>query len=123
MLNLDKSRGSQNWWPAKAARYLLILAALLIALGSVQSLVAIIAIYREGGILKRLRATLLSPVTILSAQVGVKLGFAVPMNLRSASTGLVVLPLTQFGSMVEQAKYWTPFVTPTNSGARKVPTA
>lgn len=53
-----------------------ILAALLIALGSVQSLIAIIAIYREGGILKRLRATPLSPVTILSAQVGVKLAFA-----------------------------------------------
>jgi ABC-2 type transport system permease protein len=53
-----------------------ILAAILIALGSVQSLVAIIAIYREGGILKRLRATPLSPVTILSAQVVVKLGFA-----------------------------------------------
>jgi ABC-2 type transport system permease protein len=53
-----------------------ILAALLIAVGSVQSLIAIIAIYREGGILKRLRATLLSPITILSAQVGVKLAFA-----------------------------------------------
>jgi len=53
-----------------------ILAALFIALGSVQSLVAIIAIYREGGILKRLRATPLSPVTILAAQVAVKLAFA-----------------------------------------------
>ena len=54
-----------------------ILAALFIALGSVQSLVAIIAIYREGGILKRLRATPLSPVTILGAHVVVKLGFTV----------------------------------------------
>jgi len=62
-----------------------ILAALFIALGSVQSLVAIIAIYREGGILKRLRATPLSPVTILSAQVGVKLAFAL------LSFGLLVL--------------------------------
>ena len=52
-----------------------ILAALLIALGAVQSLVAIIAIYREGGILKRLRATPLSPVTILGAHVAVKLVF------------------------------------------------
>src|SRR4051794_19628085 len=42
-----------------------ILAALLIAISAVQSLVAIISIYREGGILKRLRATPLSPVTIL----------------------------------------------------------
>ena len=52
-----------------------ILAAVLIALGAVQSLVAIMAIYREGGILKRLRATPLSPVTILGAHVLVKLGF------------------------------------------------
>ncbi|MEA2706236.1 MAG: type transport system permease protein [Gemmatimonadaceae bacterium] len=52
-----------------------ILAALLIAVSAVQSLVAIISIYREGGILKRLRATPLSPVTIMGAQVAVKLAF------------------------------------------------
>jgi ABC-2 type transport system permease protein len=62
-----------------------ILAAVLIALGSVQSLVAIIAIYREGGILKRLRATPLSPVTILGSQVVVKLAFSL------VSLGLLVL--------------------------------
>jgi ABC-2 type transport system permease protein len=54
-----------------------ILAALLIAISAVQSLVAIISIYREGGILKRLRATPLSPVTILGAHVVVKLLFTV----------------------------------------------
>jgi ABC-2 type transport system permease protein len=54
-----------------------ILAALLIAISAVQSLVAIISIYREGGILKRLRATPLSPVTILGAHVVVKLAFTV----------------------------------------------
>lgn len=54
-----------------------ILGAILIAIGSVQSLVAIIAIYREGGILKRLRATPLSPVTILGSHVAVKLAFTV----------------------------------------------
>ena len=54
-----------------------ILAAILIALSAVQSLVAIISIYREGGILKRLRATPLSPVTIMGAQVVVKLVFTV----------------------------------------------
>jgi ABC-2 type transport system permease protein len=47
--------------------------ALFIAMGAVTSLVTIIAIYREGGILKRLRATPLSPVVILSAHVVVKL--------------------------------------------------
>jgi ABC-2 type transport system permease protein len=54
-----------------------ILAAVVIAISAVQSLVAIISIYREGGILKRLRATPLSPVTILGAHVVVKLGFTV----------------------------------------------
>jgi ABC-2 type transport system permease protein len=54
-----------------------ILAAVLIALSAVQSLVAIISIYREGGILKRLRATPLSPVTIMGSQVIVKLVFTV----------------------------------------------
>lgn len=47
--------------------------ALLIAVGAVQSLVTIVAIYRESGILKRLRATPLRPEMILTAQVLVKL--------------------------------------------------
>ena len=50
-----------------------ILASILIALSAVLSLVAIVSIYREGGILKRLRATPLRPYTILSAHVIVKL--------------------------------------------------
>jgi ABC-2 type transport system permease protein len=54
-----------------------ILAAVLIAISAVQSLVAIISIYREGGILKRLRSTPLSPVTIMGALVVVKLAFTV----------------------------------------------
>src|SRR6202034_1499565 len=45
----------------------------LIAIGAVLSLVTIISIYREGGILKRLRATPLRPQTILTAHVLVKL--------------------------------------------------
>lgn len=67
-----------------------ILAALIIAVGAVLSLVAIISIYREGGILKRLRATPLSPVTILSAHVFVKLVFT------AISLGLLVLAGRQF---------------------------
>jgi ABC-2 type transport system permease protein len=54
-----------------------IFAAILIAISAVQSLVAIISIYREGGILKRLRSTPLSPVTIMGALVVVKLVFTV----------------------------------------------
>src|SRR5215218_3657309 len=50
-----------------------ILTSLFIALSAALSLVAILAIYREGGILKRLRATPLRPYTILSAHVIVKL--------------------------------------------------
>ena len=47
--------------------------AVFIAISAVLSLVAIVAIYREGGILKRLRATPISPVTILVTHVLVKL--------------------------------------------------
>jgi ABC-2 type transport system permease protein len=46
---------------------------ILIAVSAVISLVTIISIYREGGILKRLRATPLRPQTILTAHVVVKL--------------------------------------------------
>ena len=50
-----------------------VFASLLIVLSAVVSIVAIISIYREGGILKRLRATPLRPQTILIAHVMVKL--------------------------------------------------
>ena len=52
-----------------------VLAAIMIAVNGIISLVTIISIYREGGILKRLRATPLSPATILTAHVIVKLAF------------------------------------------------
>lgn len=52
-----------------------ILASTLITASTVLSLTAIIAIYREGGILRRLRATPLRPYTILTAHVLVKLLF------------------------------------------------
>ena len=55
--------------------FLPVLASLLMALSAVSSLVTIVSIYREGGILKRLRATPLSPTVILSAHVIVKLAF------------------------------------------------
>jgi ABC-2 type transport system permease protein len=52
-----------------------VLASVFMAISAVISLVTIISIYREGGILKRLRATPLRPHTILSAHVLVKLLF------------------------------------------------
>src|SRR5713101_5885168 len=62
-----------------------VLASLLIAINAVLSLVTIICIYREGGILKRLRATPLRPRTILTAHVIVKL------MLTAATLALLVL--------------------------------
>src|SRR5271170_2633811 len=62
-----------------------VLASILIAISAVLSLVTIISIYREGGILKRLRATPLRPQTILTAHVIVKL------LLTAATLGLMVL--------------------------------
>ena len=62
-----------------------VLASLLIAVSSVLSLVTIISIYREGGILKRLRATPLRPQTILTAHVIVKL------MLTAATLALLVI--------------------------------
>lgn len=50
-----------------------VFAAVLISINTVLSLVTIISIYREAGILKRLRATPLRSYTILSAHVIVKL--------------------------------------------------
>jgi ABC-2 type transport system permease protein len=50
-----------------------VLVAILISVSAVLSLVTIVSIYREGGILKRLRATPLRPQTILTAHVIVKL--------------------------------------------------
>lgn len=61
--------------PRFASADLPIFAAVLIAANAVLSLVTIVAIYREGGILKRLRATPLAPHTILTAHVLAKLLF------------------------------------------------
>ena len=69
-----------------------ILAALAIAVSAVISLVAIISIYREGGILKRLRATPLSPVTILGAHVFVKLAFTVGSLALMVAVGRRIIP-------------------------------
>lgn len=52
-----------------------VLVSVFMAISAVISLVTIISIYREGGILKRLRATPLRPYTILSAHVLAKLVF------------------------------------------------
>src|SRR5687767_531350 len=73
---ISRGRAGTGRAPGFMGPDLAILASLLIALSAVLSLVTIISIYREGGILKRLRATPLRPHTILGAHVLVKLLFS-----------------------------------------------
>jgi ABC-2 type transport system permease protein len=74
-LRVPQGRGAEADLPRFVSVDLPIFASLLLATSAVLSLIAIIAIYREGGILKRLRATPLRPSTILTAHVMVKLLF------------------------------------------------
>ena len=67
-----------------------VFAVLFITIAAVLSLTTIIAIYREGGILKRLKATPLSPLVILSTHVVVKL------VLTAVTLGLLVLAGRRF---------------------------
>src|SRR5215469_16647456 len=69
-----------------------VLASLLIAISSVLSLATIVSIYREGGILKRLRATPLRPTTILTAHVLVKLLFTAATLLLMVLAGRRYFP-------------------------------
>ena len=69
------------------------LAALFIAINAVLSLVTIIAIYREAGILKRLRATPLRPQTILIAHVLVKLIFTAATMMLMVLAGRRFFPI------------------------------
>jgi ABC-2 type transport system permease protein len=78
-----------------------VLAAILIALSAVLSLITIIAIYREGGILKRLRATPLRSHTILLAHVLVKLLF----------TALTLVAMLLAGRRYYPASIDAPFVS------------
>ena len=66
---------------------------ILIALSGVLSLVTIISIYREGGILKRLRATPLRPQTILTAHVLVKLALTAATMLLMVLAGKRYYPM------------------------------
>jgi ABC-2 type transport system permease protein len=79
--------------PRFMAADLPIFAGLLAVLSAVLSFVAIIAIYREGGILKRLRATPVRPYTILTAHVVVKLLFTAVTLAALVVAGRRVYPL------------------------------
>ena len=69
-----------------------VLMSVFIMISAVLSLVTIISIYREGGILKRLRATPLRPWTILSAHVLVKLLFSAATVVLMLLAGRRYLP-------------------------------
>jgi ABC-2 type transport system permease protein len=69
-----------------------IFAAIFIALSAVLSLVTIVSIYRESGILKRLRATPLRPHTILTAHVLSKLAFTALTLAAMAAAGRRFIP-------------------------------
>lgn len=72
MMNIvPRENGEPNNWISTT---LPVLVTIFIALNGVISLAAIMSIYREAGILKRLKATPLEPYTILTAHVLVKLG-------------------------------------------------
>ena len=88
----SQSRVDVSRMPRFLSTDLPVLASLMIATSAVLSLVAIIAIYREGGILKRLRATPLRAHTILTAHVLVKLVFALATLAALLAAGKRVLP-------------------------------
>lgn len=66
----------------------------MIAISTALSLVTIMAIYREGGILKRLRATPLRPHTILAAHVMVKLFMTLVTLAAVMAVGARYYPVT-----------------------------
>lgn len=70
-----------------------VLISILIAVSAILSLVTIISIYRESGILKRLRATPLRPQTILTAHVVVKLLLSAATLVLMFLAGKRYLPL------------------------------
>src|SRR5262245_20023663 len=70
-----------------------VFASTLIVIGAVLSLVTIISIYRESGILKRLRATPLRPQTILTAHVIVKLALSAVTLLLTVLAGKRYYPI------------------------------
>ena len=93
-LLLGRSLGSKMGQSRDLAAFvgttLPVLAAILMAFTAATSLISIISIYREAGILRRLRATPLKPQTILCAHVFLKL------SLTAATLGLLVLAGKRF---------------------------
>lgn len=103
---LGRGGGGDSRVPGFVGPDLPIFVSIMIALGAVLSLTTVVAIYREGGILKRLRATPMRPHTILTAHVVVKMVFALATLIALIAAGRRVLPaqadapLVSFGAAV-----------------------
>lgn len=80
-----------------------VLAAMFMALSTTLSLATIVANYREGGILRRLRATPLRPITLVAAHVLVKLGLTAATLLVLWAFGRRVVPPPAGASMTSFA--------------------
>ena len=77
-----------------------VLLVIIIALNGVISLATIMSIYREGGILKRLKATPLRPHTILTAHVLVKLALTAINVLSLLVAGRTFFSIDMPGSLI-----------------------
>jgi len=97
-LVLGRSVSSSSDPSARTTQFLVqdlpLFVSIFISINAALSLIAVISIYREGGILKRLRATPLRPATILGAQVLVKLIFTGISLLLMILAGRRFYPLT-----------------------------
>src|SRR5262249_54910519 len=96
VLGRSVSPGTEH--TARATRFLgqdlPLFVSIFISINAALSLIAVISIYREGGILKRLRATPLTPAVILSAHVLVKLVFTGLSLLLTVLAGRRFYPVT-----------------------------
>src|SRR6185369_10708649 len=92
---------------AKATQFLAqdlpLFVSIFISINAALSLVAVISIYREGGILKRLRATPLRPAVILAAHVLVKLFFTGISLLLTIGAGRRYYPVPLHAHVAEFA--------------------
>jgi ABC-2 type transport system permease protein len=97
-LLLGRSVGPSADHSARTAQFLAedlpLFVSIFISINAALSLIAVISIYREGGILKRLRATPLRPVVILGAHVLVKLFFTAISLLLMLAAGRRFYPVT-----------------------------
>jgi len=101
---LGRFLGRESKAPAFVSQELPIFVVIFAVIGAVLSLTTIIAIYREGGILKRLKATPLSPLVILATHVVVKL------LLTSVTLALLVVAGRRFYSGPSPPSLWSFFV-------------